>query len=236
MLADTRTNGGVDNISSFAKLHVFNTPGERQIAAMTSGNLAVSQAVINLIREGIPDPKTGQLRTIQSVPGMFEAASLVSEAVRWVFEKHGKVMRAQKVAFDVSLLVGGQIAGGKQRLFQIYAAGNFIEATRDTPFLQVGEHKYGKPILDRSISADTPLTDGIKLALISMDSTLRSNLSVGMPLDLLVYTRDRIDGGMQRRIGENDAYFKQLREAWSKALGDAQRGIAGPDWGSGGGA
>ena len=207
MLADTRTNGGVDNICCFSKMHVFNAPGERQIAAMTAGNLAVSQAVMNLIREGMPDPQTGELRTVYSVPGMFEAASLVGEAVRWVFEKHGKVMRAQKVPFDVSVLLGGQVAGGTQRLFQIYAAGNFIEATRDTPFLQVGEHKYGKPILDRSVGSDTRLPDGVKLALLSMDSTLRSNLSVGMPLDLLVYRRDEIDGGMQRRIGEGDAYF-----------------------------
>jgi putative proteasome-type protease len=231
MLADTRTNGGIDNICCFAKLHVFNTPGERQIAVMTAGNLAVSQAVINLIREGMPDPDSGELRTIHSVSGMFEAASLVGEAVRWVFEKHGKVMRQQKVPFDVSVLIGGQIAGAPQRLFEVYSAGNFIEATRDTPFLQVGEHKYGKPILDRSINSDTSLADGVKLALISMDSTLRSNLSVGMPLDLLVYTRDRIDGGMQRRVSEEDVYFRQLRDAWSRALHDAQRAIPAPDWG-----
>jgi putative proteasome-type protease len=231
MLADTRTNGGVDNICSFAKLHVFTTPGERQIAAMTAGNLAVSQAVIHLIREGLPDSQTGGLRTIHSAANMFDAASLVGEAVRWVFERHGKVMRQQKVPFDVSVLLGGQIAGGEQRLFQVYAAGNFIEATRDTPFLQVGEHKYGKPILDRSVTSATSLADGVKLALLSMDSTLRSNLSVGMPLDLLVYRRDRIDGGMQRRIDEHDAYFRQLRQAWSNALSDAQRAIAAPEWG-----
>jgi len=231
MLADTRTNGGVDNISCFAKLHVFSNPGERQIAAMTAGNLAISQAVINLIQDGLPDPESGQMRTICNVPGMFAAASLVGEAVRWVFRTHGKVMREQDVPFDVSILLGGQVAGRTQRLFEIYAAGNFIEATADTPFLQIGEHKYGRPILERSVKSATTLADGVKLGLISMDSTLRSNMSVGMPLDLAVFHRDRIDGGMVRRIEEDDPYFQQIRERWSQLLDTAQRSISEPDWG-----
>ncbi|MGA9334135.1 MAG: peptidase [Rudaea sp.] len=231
MLADTRTNGGVDNISTFAKLHVFNTPGEREIAAMTSGNLAITQAVMNLIEDGLPDPDSGQMRTIYSVPGMFAAASLVGEAVNWVYRKYAKAMSEQNVSFDVSILLGGQVAGRTQRLFQIYAAGNFVEATQDTPFLQIGEHKYGKPILDRSVCSATSLTDGVKLALISMDSTLRSNLSVGMPLDLLVHRRDRFDGALVRRIGEHDAYFRKIRERWSQALDDAHKAIDAPDWG-----
>lgn len=231
MLADTRTNGGVDNISTFAKLHVFNTPGEREIAAMTSGNLAITQAVMNLIEDGLADPETGELRTIYTVPGMFAAASLVGEAVNWVYRKYAKAMSEQNVSFDVSILLGGQVAGRTQRLFQVYAAGNFIEATHDTPFLQIGEHKYGKPILDRSVSSDTSLTDGIKLALISMDSTLRSNLSVGMPLDLLVHRRDRFDGTVARRIGDDDEYFQQVRKRWSQALDEAHKAIPVPDWG-----
>jgi putative proteasome-type protease len=194
MLADTRTNAGLDNISCFAKLQHFHRPGERMIATMTAGNLAVSQAVINLIQEGLPQPETGVQETIYSVPSMFGAAALVSQAVRQVHQVHGKAMQEQDVPFDVSILLGGQVADRTMRLFQIYAAGNFIEATGDTPFLQVGEHKYGKPILDRAVSSATSLTDGVKLALISMDSTLRSNLSVGMPLDLLVYRKDSIDG------------------------------------------
>lgn len=230
MLADTRTNGGMDNISTFAKLHVFCTPGERQIAAMTAGNLAVSQAVINLIREGLPDPETAELRTIYNVEGMFAAASLVGEAVRWVFHKHGEVMREQKVPFDVSILLGGQVTGRAQRLFEVYAAGNFIEATADTPFLQAGEHKYGKPILDRAVRTSTTLPEGIKLALISMDSTLRSNLGVGMPLDLVVFTRDRLDGGHKRRILEMDPYFGDLQVRWSGALSEAHRAIPDPEW------
>lgn len=230
MLADTRTNAGLDNISSFAKLQQFHRPGERMIAAMTAGNLAVSQAVINMIQDGLPDPETGLLQTIYSVPTMFAAAGLVSEAVRRVYRIHGEAMKEQNVSFDVSILLGGQVANRTMRLFEIYAAGNFIEATSDTPFLQVGEHKYGKPILDRAVTSATSLTEGVKLALISMDSTLRSNLSVGMPLDLLVYRNNSIDGVETHRIEEGDGYFQMIRERWSAALSEAHRQIPPPDW------
>ena len=230
MLSDTRTNGGVDNVSCFNKLHVFNTPGERNIAVTTAGNLAISQSVLHAIREGLPDPESGEVRSIHTVKSLFDAATLVGEAIRWVHKRHGEAMRQDDVPFDIGILLGGQIAGRRLRLFQIYAAGNFIEASPDTPFLQIGEHKYGKPILDRAISNATTIGDGIKLALISMDSTLRSNLSVGLPLDLAVYQRDRMDGGMVRRIDENDAYFAMIRKRWSQALREAHAGIAGPDW------
>lgn len=230
MLADTRTNAGVDNISTFAKLQVFHRSGERMIAAMTAGNLAVSQAVINLIQAGLPDPETGEVETIYSVPTMFRAAALVGEAVRRVHRIHGPAMREQEVSFDVAILLGGQLAGRTTRLFQIYAAGNFIEATRDTPFLQIGEHKYGKPILDRAVNRDTSISDGVKLALISMDSTLRSNLSVGLPLDLLVYRNNCIDAAQSHRITEKDRYFRMIRERWSTALSQAHRRIPAPGW------
>ncbi len=231
MLADTRTNAGMDNISTFAKLHVFHKPGDRLISVMTSGNLAVSQSVVNLIQEGLPESDAGQKDTVYTVPTMFRAAELVGEAVRHVHKIHGEAMRKQDVRFDVSVLVGGQIAGRTLRLFQIYAAGNFIEATRDTPFLQIGEHKYGKPILDRAVRPDMPLADGVKLALISMDSTLRSNLSVGLPLDLLVHRRDDMSHACVRRIGEHDPYFQMIRERWSTALRDAHRAMPAPEWG-----
>lgn len=225
MLADTRTNAGLDNISCFAKLQHFHQPGERMIAAMTAGNLAVSQAVMNLVQDGLQDPQTGKLETIYSVPSMFGAAALVSRAVREVHQTYGKAMKAQDVSFDVSILLGGQVANRTMRLFQIYSAGNFIEATSDTPFLQIGEHKYGKPILDRSVHSDTSLSDGVKLSLISMDSTLRSNLSVGMPLDLLTYRNNSIDGVETHRIEEGDAYFRMIRERWSVALSESLRQI-----------
>ena len=230
MLGDTRTNAGFDNISCFSKLRKFHVPGERLIATLTAGNLGISQAVLNLIQDGLPDPETGQVETIYTVPTMFRAAALVGEAVRRVHRIHGEAMKQQDVGFDVSVLVGGQIEGCTLRLFNIYAAGNFIEATTDTPYLQVGEHKYGKPILDRAVTPDTSLVDGVILAMISMDSTLRSNLSVGMPLDLLVYRKDSLDGVVEQRIGEDDEYFTMVRDRWSEALSAAHKQIPAPGW------
>ncbi|HEY9143690.1 MAG TPA: peptidase [Arenimonas sp.] len=230
MLGDTRTNAGFDNISCFSKLQKFHVPGERLMATLTAGNLAISQAVLNLIQDGIPDPETGQVETIYTVPTMFRAAALVSEAVRRVYRTHGEAMKQQDVGFDVSIMLGGQIAGRTLRLFHIYAAGNFIEATADTPYLQIGEHKYGKPMLDRAVTRETSLEEGVKLALISMDSTLRSNLSVGMPLDLLVYRNDSIDGVVEQRLDEDDDYFNTIRQQWAKALSEAHRQIPPPDW------
>ncbi|MDH5823594.1 peptidase [Luteimonas sp. RD2P54] len=230
MLGDTRTNAGFDNISCFSKLQKYHVPGERLIATLSAGNLAISQAVLNLIQEGLPDPETGQVETIYTAPTMFRAAALVGEAVRRVHRTHGEAMKQQGVGFDVSIMLGGQIAGRTLRLFHVYAAGNFIEATTDTPYLQIGEHKYGKPMLDRAITSNTSLIEGVKLALISMDSTLRSNLSVGMPLDLLVYRKDSIDGVVEQRMDEGDEYFAMIRERWSKALSEAHRQIPAPDW------
>ncbi|SKA12238.1 peptidase [Novilysobacter spongiicola] len=230
MLGDTRTNAGFDNISCFSKLQKFHQPGERLIATLTAGNLAISQAVLNLIQEGLPDPETGQVETIYTVPTMFRAAALVGEAVRRVHKTHGEAMKQQGVGFDVSIMLGGQIEGRTLRLFHVYAAGNFIEATTDTPYLQIGEHKYGKPMLDRAVTRGLGLSEGVKLALISMDSTLRSNLSVGMPLDLLVYRNDSIDGVVEQRIEEGDEYFSMMRERWSQALSEAHRQIPAPGW------
>lgn len=231
MLADTRTNAGFDNISTFKKLHVFERAGDRVIAAMTAGNLAITQSVINQIEEGVENPETGEVESIYTVPSMFRAAQLVGDTVRRVYKEHGEALEAQNIKFDVSIILGGQLKGRTMRLFQIYAAGNFIAATPDTPFLQIGEHKYGKPILDRAASYSTPLLDGIKLSLISMDSTLRSNLSVGLPIDLLVYRKDRLTIDLQRRVSEDDPYFRMIRERWSTALREAYRAIPSPEWG-----
>ena len=230
MLGDTRTNAGFDNISCFSKLQKFHVPGERLLATLTAGNLAITQAVLNLVQDGLPDPDTGRVETIFSVPTMFRAAGLVGEAVRQVYRTHGEAMKQQGVAFDASIMLGGQIAGRTLRLFHVYSAGNFIEATADTPYLQIGEHKYGKPMLDRALTKGTSLVDGAKLALITMDSTLRSNLCVGMPLDLLAYRKDSIDEVVERRIDEDDPYFTALRRQWAEALGEAHRRIPAPDW------
>ena len=232
LLSDTRTNAGVDNVSTFGKMHVFEVPDERVIVAMTAGNLAISQAVINLLTEGLEAEEEGGKgpETLYSVPSMFRAAQLVGRAVRQVYETDGPTLKAQGLAFDVSILLAGQIKGRTMRLFQVYSAGNFIEATEETPFLQVGEHKYGKPILDRVLTHGTDLYDGIKLVLISMDSTLRSNLTVGMPLDLLVYRRDSQQVELRRRIGEDDPYFQAMHDRWSDALRQAYQAIPRPDW------
>lgn len=230
MLADTRTNAGIDNISCFTKLQYFHVPGERMIAVMSAGSLSLSQSVINMIQDGLPDPQTGQIETILTVPTMFRAAALIGEAIRRVHRIHDEAMRDKNVSFDVSIMLGGQLAGRTMRLFLIYDAGNFVEATADTPFLQIGDHKYGKPILDRAVTMQTPTDEAVKLALISMDSTLRSNLGVGLPLDLLTYRNDSIDDIQTYRITEDDAYFRMLRQRWSAALQAAHRNIPAPDW------
>jgi putative proteasome-type protease len=232
MLSDTRTNAGVDNIATFSKMTVFENPGERVIALMTSGNLSVSQAVVNLVSDGFDSESSGRHEKMSTVPSMFRAAQLVGEAIRRVYRSDGEAMRAQNVGFEVTMLLGGQIDGHGMRLFQIYSAGNFIEATEDTPFLQIGEHKYGKPILDRAARYETDLYDAVKLVLVSMDSTLRSNLTVGLPVDLLVYRRDALKTALRRRITDDDPYFRKIRDQWSGALREAYRAMPRPDWAS----
>lgn len=231
LLADTRTNAGVDNIATFQKLYVVETPGERVMALMTAGNLAIGQSVVNItLSEGVEDPKTGALETLATVPTMFRAAQLVGDAVRQVYATDGPALKEQGLRFDVSLILAGQIAGRTMRLFHVYAAGNFIEATAETPFLQIGEHKYGKPILDRAVTVETPLKEGAKLGLISMDSTLRSNLTVGLPIDLAIIPRNQCRVAFQHRITDQDEGFRAIREQWSEALKKAYRAIPEPPW------
>ena len=228
LLSDTRTNAGVDNISVFSKMQVEEVPGERVLVMLSAGNLAVTQAVWNRLQEGVQ--LEGSRHTLRTVPNLFRAAQLVGQAVRDVFAADGAALRAQEVRFDISLMLGGQIVGEAPRLFLIYAAGNFIEATTDTPFLQIGEHKYGKPILDRVVNFATPLVEGVTLVLISMDSALGSNLTVGMPVDLLVYRTDGFTVTLKKRITEEDAYFRGIREGWSAALRQAYLEMPRPDW------
>lgn len=234
MIADTRTNAGLDNVATFRKLHEFERPGDRVIALGTAGNLAASQAVLSLVVDGLKDPETDSLQSIWTVTGMFDAAQFVGRAVREVYRVDGAALERQAGGFDVTILLGGQVGEGQLRLFMVYSAGNFIEATPDTPYLQAGEHKYGKPILDRAIRADTELYDALKLGLISMDSTMRSNLSVGMPLDLLVCRRGALQSELSYRVDETDTYFRDLRHRWSEALSAAHRAIPLPPYGGGG--
>jgi putative proteasome-type protease len=231
MIADTRTNAGLDNISTFRKLHVLREPGERVMALGTSGNLSLSQSVVSILNEGIENP-AGELETLMNAPTMFQAAQRIGRAIRMVHVTEGTALEASQVDFEVSFLFGGQIKGGPLRLFMIYSAGNFIECTTDTPYLQIGEHKYGKPILDRAVNYGTDIYDALKIGLISMDSTMRSNLGVGMPIDFLVARRDACDDELAYRIEPGEPYFTSLREQWSSALRAAHIAIPRPPYSS----
>jgi putative proteasome-type protease len=232
MIADTRTNAGLDDVSTFRKLHVFSSPGERLISVMSAGNLSITQSVLTLATEGLENPETKDVETLCTVPTLFRAAQLLGRAIRKTFDVEGAALEQAGVAFKITLLVGGQIRGDRMRLFMVYGAGNFIECTQDAPFLQIGEHKYGKPILDRAVSYDTDLYDALKIGLISMDSTMRSNLGVGMPIDILVQRRDAQSAEIMRRIDERDEYFANLRESWSSALRAAHIAIPKPPYGA----
>lgn len=221
LLSDTRTNAGLDNISVYRKMFTFEEPGERVIAMMTAGNLSVTQTTLARLTEAIADPDATHETSIMKSESMLDVATLVGDMLsRVTAETKARMDRMNQTA-RASMIVAGQRKGGRMRLFLVYPEGNFIEATEDTPYLQIGEHKYGKPILDRVIAADTPLEDARKAVLLSMDSTLRSNLSVGMPLDMVVIERDALRLSAQRRIEANDEDFAAMSAAWSQALRDA---------------
>jgi putative proteasome-type protease len=231
MFADTRTNAGVDNVSTFRKLHVFADPKRRLMAIATAGNLSISQSVLSLLSDGYDNAATGERETLMNAPTMFQAAQRIGHVVRTIHTNEGKALEAADVSSEVSFLFGGQIAGERMRLFMIYSAGNFIECTTDTPYLQIGEHKYGKPVLDRAVSYDMDLYDALKVGLVSIDSTMRSNLSVGMPIDLLIARRDACAAELVYRIEPGEPYFTDLRERWSAALRAAHLAIPRPPYG-----
>jgi putative proteasome-type protease len=221
LLSDTRTNAGLDNISTYRKMFTFEEPGERVIIMMTAGNLSVTQTTLARLNEAINDPDATHDTSIMKAENMLDVATMVGEMLSRVTAETKTRMDRMNQSASASMIVAGQRKGGRMRLFLIYPEGNFIEATEDTPYLQIGEHKYGKPILDRVITADTPLEDARKAALLSMDSTLRSNLSVGMPLDMVVIEADALRIADQRRIEANDDEFAAMSAAWSQALRDA---------------
>jgi putative proteasome-type protease len=230
MFADTRTNAGVDNVSTFRKLHVFSEAKKRVLAVATAGNLSISQSALSILVDGQDNPDTGERETLINAPTMFQAAQRIGRVIREIHAKEGRVLQAADVPVEVSLLFGGQIAGERMRLFMIYSAGNFIECSTDTPYLQIGEHKYGKPVLDRAVTYEMDLYDALKVGLISIDSTMRSNLSVGMPIDLLVVRRDSCEPELIYRIEPGEPYFTDLRERWSAALRAAHIGIPRPPY------
>ena len=214
-ISDSRTNAGIDQISTFRKLFIFSTPGERVIVLQVAGNLATSQSVVNLLKQR----SMGQGPHLLNVRSLYDATVLVAETVREVVARD-RTKLAGKTDLSCSFLVGGQIAHEPMDVYSIYPQGNFIQATEDTPFLQLGESKYGRPILDRNLTHRASLEEGLRCGLISFDSTMHSNLSVGMPLDLLVYRKDSFSGAKSYRITADDPYFIRVRMQWAAGLRD----------------
>jgi putative proteasome-type protease len=227
-LSDSRTNAGVDQISTFRKATVFQKPGERVLVLQSSGNLAITQTVISMLKEDI-DLASGR-PTLMNVPNLFEAARCVGHALRELHARDAGALKEFGVDFNAGLTLGGQIKGEPPRLFSIYAAGNFIEATTDTSYFQIGESKYGKPIIDRVLRRTSSLNEAVKCALVSMDSTIRSNLSVGLPLDLVIVKRDRFNVARHISIDADNEYFRGIRGRWSEALREAFVQLPDPDW------
>ena len=225
-LSDSRTNAGVDHINTFRKMNLFERPGERVLVLTSAGNLALTQTLVSLLRERLATDGPN----LHTVTNMFEAARHVGDCLREVHARDGEALKEFGIEFNASLILGGQILGEEPRLFQIYAAGNFIEATRDTPYFQIGEAKYGKPIIDRVIRPETTLDEAAKCALISMDSTIRSNLSVGLPLDLLVLRTGALKVCSHTRIDAENAYFEMIRTRWGESLREAFHALPSPDW------
>ena len=229
MIADTRTNAGVDSISTYRKLHVVDRPGERVLGICTAGNLSVTQTALAMAREGVHLNVGEAAETLETAPTLFRCAQILGHALRSVRLSIAPALEADSLNTSASMLLGGQINGGPMALYLIYSQGNFIECGRDTPYLQIGELKYGKPILESGLAFDTPLAEAVKLGLISFSTTMRSNVGVGAPFDLLTLRRDYFSGD-QRRIEEDDSYFADLHLRWTQAQAAARRSMPEPPW------
>ena len=225
--ADSRTHAGVDNYASFCKMTVFERAGDRVIVLLSSGNLAGTQAVISVLKQRNAKDDVPNLWSAES---MFDAAMLVSDAMRDVDRRDGQHLAASAISFNASFILGGQITGEPPRLFRIYTQGNFIEACLETPYFQTGETKYGKPIIDRVITRSTSLNDAAKCVLVSFDSTMRSNLSVGMPIDMICYQSDSLEARMRRRFDNGDAYFSELGKQMTEGIRQVFSRLPNLDW------
>ena len=225
--SDSRTNAGVDQIACFKKMRTFVNPGDRAIVILSSGNLSITQNAINLLEQ---HGRHADRRNIWNVESMFEVAQLLGETLREVREHDGMFLAQNNVDSSANFIIGGQILNEDMRLFMIYKEGNFIEAGDETPFFQIGETKYGKPIIDRVINPQTPLSDAVKCVLVSFDSTMRSNLSVGLPIDLACYTRSSLCLSFQQHITHDDAYFAQISRRWSDGLKGVFASLPNPEW------
>jgi putative proteasome-type protease len=223
-MSDTRTNSGVDNISTFRKMFTWSNPGERVISMLTSGNLATTQAVVSLLDERTKAPAERNPSVLEA-PTIFQVARTVGQTLREVIQSNALSGETADSTFNATIILGGQIATSEPRLFLIYPEGNFIEASEDTPFFQIGETKYGRPILIRGYDPDMSFEDAVKLLLVSFDSTMKANLSVGLPLDLQTYERDLLTVGYEQRIGVNDPYYQTISSSWGEALKQAVAGL-----------
>jgi putative proteasome-type protease len=225
--SDSRTNAGVDQVSTARKMTVYEMPGDRVMVLLAAGNLAITQAVIRQLDE---DLGTGEDHDLHAAPTMFAAARMVGAALRNVYEVDAEHLREQGLEFNAAFIFGGQVAGGEPRLYMVYSAGNFIEASAEAPYLQIGENKYGKPIIDRTITYDSSIGDALKCTVLSFDSTMRSNISVGPPIDILTYRRDTLKVGQRVRLTEDDPYLSQIGDYWGGALREAFQRMPDPEW------
>jgi len=233
-MSDSRTNAGLDQISTYRKMIVYEKPGDRFMVMLSAGNLSISQSVREILQvEKLDNGEHQPPLTIWNATSMFDVARVLGSAVRRVYEQDGPSLKQAGVDFNATMIIGGQIAGEAMRLFLVYSAGNFIEATRETCYFQAGESKYGKPVLDRMITPATPLEQAAKCALVSMDSTLKSNLSVGLPLDLLVYENNRFATQKIVCIDEHNPYFQMIRGTWGHKLRQVFESIEDPQWNGG---
>jgi putative proteasome-type protease len=232
-MSDSRTNAGLDQISTYRKMMVYEKPGDRFMVMLSAGNLSISQSVREILQVEKIEDRDGNPITIWNAKSMFDAVRVLGSAVRRVHDQDGAALATAGVEFNASMIFGGQIAGEAMRLFLVYSAGNFIEATRETCYFQVGESKYGKPVLDRMITPATPLDEAAKCALVSMDSTLKSNLSVGLPLDLLVYPANQFQTDQIVCIDDKNPYFQMIRGNWGLKLRQVFESLEDPQWGDG---
>jgi putative proteasome-type protease len=230
-LSDSRTNAGLDHISTFRKMIVYEKAGDRFMVLLSAGNLSISQSIREILQvEQLKDHEGGEPLTIWNAKSMFDAARVLGSAIRRVYDRDAEALKNADVDFNVSLVFGGQIRGENMRLFQMYSAGNFIEATDETPYFQVGESKYGKPVLDRVLTPATPLAEAAKCVLVSMDSTMKSNLSVGLPLDLVVYEADSFQSDKIVCIDNDNPYYRMMHSSWGQKLRQVFDSIEDPVW------
>ncbi len=226
--SDSRTNAGVDQIARFSKMRVFARDGDRVVVTLSSGNLSITQNALSVLDQRARNP--GEEMTLWNATSLFDIARLTGDALREVKTRDGPYLQQNNIDSHANFIVGGQVKGEVPRLFEVYSEGNFIEATPDTCYFQIGESKYGKPVIDRVVKRSTGLLEATKCTIVSFDSTMRSNISVGLPIDLVVYETDALAIRLQRRIEESDPYFQMIHSQWGEGLRRVFAQLPNPDW------